>query len=94
MRGGFHLSLVYECCYTKQELATIGRLGASLVWSPIPVQFRHVACIGGASLVLANAAAQGALMGLAAALEERMLDAGLRIHRFRAEEVRRPTQAQ
>ena len=84
---GLHLSLVYECCYTSAELAQIGRLGAALVWAPIAVRFKRVACVGGAYLVLTDPASQGALMGLAAALEDAMQTAGMRVHRFRAEEA-------
>lgn len=85
--GGFHLSLAYECCYTAEQLTQIGKIGASLVWPAVHVRFRQVVCTGGAFLVLADAASQGALMGIVAALEERVADAGLLVHRFRAEEA-------
>ena len=87
LRGGFHLSLQYNCCYNDTALDAIGRATSTITWAPIAVRFRWVVCIGGALVVLADPVAQGALAALVSQVEWAMRAAGVPVHRLRMEEA-------
>ena len=88
MSDGLHLSFQYLCCYNLTELARIETAMASVQFRPVQVTFRRVVCAASMVLALADPAAQGALFGIVAAIEEAMAAAGVHIRfRFRAEQA-------
>jgi len=85
-KNGLHLSFQYHCCYNSTQIKRIGDALATVQWKPVPVRFKRIVCAASMFVVLADAASQGALFGIVAALEEASAAAGVQVHRYRAEQ--------
>lgn len=87
LRGGFHISLNYLCCYTQPQLEMIGKAMSTVKWQPLQVRFRWMVCAGGALIVLADPITQGSMAAMVSQVEWAMRVAEVPPHRFRMEEV-------
>lgn len=87
VENDLHLSFLYLCCYNRTELEVISRAIATVKWRAVPVRFTRVVCAASMAIALADPVAQGALFGVVSAIENAIADAGLPVHRFRAEQA-------